>query len=142
MPGKVNPVLAEMLDMAMFHVIGCDATIAIASQAGQLELNVMMPVIAYALDQSISLLAHVASVFADRCITGITANVERCTELLEGNLSLATALVPAVGYDEAASIAKQAFREGKTARQVAAERGVLPPAELERLLDARSMTGE
>jgi fumarate hydratase class II len=140
MPGKVNPVIPEAVTMVAAQVMGNHTTITVGGLGSYLELNVMMPVMAYALDQSIGLLARVADVFAARCIDGTSANAERCAELLEGNLSLATSLAPAIGYDEAASIAKQAFREGKTAREVAAERGVLPPDELNRLLDPRSMT--
>jgi fumarate hydratase class II len=94
----------------------------------------------HALLQSITLLSNASRVLADKCVDGITANEARCQELLEGNLSLATALAPKLGYDEAAAIAKQAFREGKTAREVARERAVLPDAELDELLDARAMT--
>src|SRR5690606_15393189 len=101
---------------------------------------VMMPVMAHALIQSITLLASAARVLADKCVSGITANEDRCRELLEGNLSLATALAPRIGYDEAAAIAKQAFKEGKTARQVARERSVLPDADLDAVLDPRPMT--
>jgi len=142
MPGKVNPVIPEAVTMVAAQVIGNHATITVSGLGSYFELNVMMPVMAYALDQSIMLLAHAAEVLAEKCVAGITANAERCRELLEGNLSLATALAPAIGYDQAAGIAKQAFREGKSAREVAAERQVLPPEELDRLLDPRGMTGE
>jgi fumarate hydratase class II len=142
MPGKVNPVIPEAVTMVAAQVMGNHTTITVGGLGSYLELNVMMPVIAYALDQSIALLTSAAAVFADRCIEGITANQDRCTELLEGNLSLATALAPVIGYDEAASLAKQAFKEGKTVRAVATERNVLSASELERLLDARAMTGE
>ena len=142
MPGKVNPVIPEAVTMVAAQVIGNHTTITVGGLGSYFELNLMMPVMAYALDQSIALLARAADAFVDNCIGGITANVERCTELLEGNLSLATALAPALGYDQAADIAKTALREGKTARAVAMERGVLAPQELERLLDARRMTGK
>jgi fumarate hydratase class II len=141
MPGKVNPVIPEAVTMVAAQVMGNHTTITVGGLGSYLELNVMMPVMAYALDQSISLLARTATVFAEKCIDGIGANVARCTELLEGNLALATALAPAIGYDAAADIAKTALREGKTARQVAEERKVLPADELNRLLDARGMTG-
>jgi fumarate hydratase class II len=140
MPGKVNPVIPEAVTMVGAQVMGNQATITAAGLGSYFELNVMMPVMAHALDQSIMLLASVARVFAEKCIDGITANEERCRELLEGNLSLATALAPTIGYDEAATIAKVAFRENKTARQVAIERKSLPEAELEKVLDARAMT--
>ncbi|NJD09635.1 MAG: class II fumarate hydratase [Gemmatimonadetes bacterium] len=141
MPGKVNPVIPEAVLMVAAQVIGNHTTITLGGLGSYFELNVMMPLMAYTLDQSIMLLARAATVFADRCIAGITADEVRCTELLEGNLALATALAPALGYDAAADIAKAAFREGTTARQVAQERGVLAPEELARLLDARGMTG-
>ncbi|HSJ14197.1 MAG TPA: class II fumarate hydratase [Longimicrobiales bacterium] len=140
MPGKVNPVIPEAVTMVAAQVMGNQTTITVAGLGSYFELNVMMPVMAHALEQSIMLLARAAAVFAEKCIDGITVNEERCRELLEGNLSLATALAPGIGYDEAATIAKIAFRENKTARQVAGERQVLPPAELERVLDARAMT--
>ncbi|MBR9990199.1 MAG: class II fumarate hydratase [Gemmatimonadetes bacterium] len=140
MPGKVNPVIPEAVTMVAAQVMGNNTTISVGGQGSYFELNVMMPVMAHALLQSISLLSSVSRVFAEKCIDGITANEERCRELLEGNLSLATALAPTIGYDEAAAIAKQAFKEGKTARQVAQERGSLPDEELDRVLDARGMT--
>jgi fumarate hydratase class II len=120
--------------------MGNHTTITVGGQGSYFELNVMMPVMAHALLQSIALLSSAARVLADKCIAGIVANEERCRELLEGNLSLATALAPKIGYDEAAAIAKQAFKEGKTARAVARERNVLPEAELDAVLDPRPMT--
>jgi fumarate hydratase class II len=140
MPGKVNPVIPEAVTMVAAQVMGNHTTITVAGLGSYFELNVMMPVMAHALEQSVMLLARAARVFADKCIAGITANEERCRELLEGNLSLATALAPHIGYDEAATIAKVAFRENKTARQVASERNALPPEQLESVLDARAMT--
>ena len=140
MPGKVNPVIPEAVTMVAAQVMGNHTTITVGGLGSYFELNVMMPIMAYALDQSIHLLARAADVFADRCLDGITANRDRCEELLEGNLSLATALAPSIGYDEAATIAKVAFKEGKTARQVALERGALPPEQLADVLDARAMT--
>jgi fumarate hydratase, class II len=140
MPGKVNPVIAEAVTMVAAQVMGNHTTITIGGQGSYFELNVMMPVMSHALLQSVSLLANASKVLAEKCVDGITANEDRCRELLEGNLSLATALAPKIGYDEAAAIAKQAFKEGKTAREVARERKVLPDAELEKVLDARSMT--
>jgi fumarate hydratase, class II len=139
MPGKVNPVIPEAVTMVAAQVMGNQTTITVGGQGSFLELNVMMPVMAHALLQSISLLSRAARVLAEKCVDGIVANEERCRELLEGNLSLATALAPRLGYDEAAAIAKQAFREGRTARDVARERG-LTERELDELLDARAMT--
>jgi fumarate hydratase, class II len=140
MPGKVNPVIPEAVTMVAAQVMGNHTTITVGGQGSYFELNVMMPVMGYALLQSISLLASASRALAEKCVDGITANEERCRELLEGNLSLATALAPKIGYDEAAAIAKQAFREGRTARDVARERQLLPPDELDIVLDARAMT--
>ena len=140
MPGKVNPVIPEAVTMVAAQVMGNHTTITIGGMGSHFELNVMMPIMAYALLQSTSLLANASTVLAEKCVDGIVANEERITELLEGNLSLATALAPSIGYDAAASIAKDAFKEGKTAREVARERGVLPEAELEKVLDAKAMT--
>jgi fumarate hydratase class II len=140
MPGKVNPVIPEAVTMVAAQVMGNQTMITTAGIGSYFELNVMMPVMAYGMLQSIGLLASAARAFADKCIAGITVNEERCRELLEGNLSLATALAPTIGYDRAAAIAKQAFKEGKTARAVARELNVLPDAELDRVLDARAMT--
>ena len=140
MPGKVNPVIPEAVTMAAAQVMGNHTTITVGGLGSHFELNVMMPVMAYALLQSVKLLANSSRVLADKCVAGITANEGRIRELLEGNLMLATALAPAIGYDEAASIAKQAFAEGKTAREVARERGVLSDAQLDELLDPRPMT--
>jgi fumarate hydratase class II len=140
MPGKVNPVIPEAVTMVAAQVMGNQTMITTAGIGSYFELNVMMPVMAYGMLQSIGLLAGASRAFADKCIAGITVNEERCRELLEGNLSLATALAPTIGYDRAAAIAKQAFKEGKTARAVARELNVLPDAELDRVLDARAMT--
>jgi fumarate hydratase class II len=140
MPGKVNPVIPEAVTMVAAQVMGNHTTITVSGQGSIFELNVMMPVMAYALLQSVALLTSASKVLAEKCVNGIAANEERCRELLEGNLSLATALAPRLGYDEAAAIAKQAFKEGKTAREVARERSQLAEAELEKLLDARAMT--
>ena len=140
MPGKVNPVIAEAVTMVAAQVMGNNTTITVGGQGSYFELNVMMPIMTHALLQSITLITNAARVLAGKCVDGIIANEDRCRELLEGNLSLATALAPKIGYDEAASIAKQAFREGRTAREVAQERQVLSDDELDEVLDARAMT--
>jgi fumarate hydratase, class II len=140
MPGKVNPVIPEAVTMVAAQVMGNHTTITVGGTGSFFELNVMMPVMAHALLQSVTLLGRASHVLAEKCVDGIIANEDRCRELLEGNLSLATALAPKIGYDEAAAIAKQAFAEGKTARQVARERQSLPDDELDRVLDARAMT--
>ena len=142
MPGKVNPVMSEMVLQVAAQVIGNDATIAFAASAlgSTFELNVMMPVMAYNLLQSIDLLARAADVFADRCVAGIEANRERCAELVEQSLAMCTSLAPIIGYDKAADIAKESFKTGKTVREIARERKLMPDAELDKALDPRRMT--
>src|SRR5215208_3007175 len=139
MPGKVNPVIAESATMVAAQVIGNDATIALAGQSGNFELNVMLPVIAYNLIQSIEILGSASANLANQCVSGIQAT-ERGPELVEQGLMLATALAPEVGYDKAAEISKQAYKTGKTIREVAREETDLSEGELDELLDARHMT--
>ena len=139
MPGKVNPVIAESVAMVAAQVMGNDATIAIAGQSGNFELNVMLPLIAYNLLQSIELLSNAAENLTDQCVSGIEAT-ERGPELVEQGLMLATALAPVVGYDKAAEISKAAYKTGRTIREVAREETDLSEDELEELLDARHMT--
>ena len=140
MPGKVNPVMAEAVCQVAAQVIGNDAAITIGGQAGSLELNVMMPVMAHNLLQSIHILGAVSREFAGRCVDGITANRERCLHFAESTAALATALAPAIGYDKAADVAKRSLREEVTLRQVVLEEGLLSEEELDRLLDFRAMT--
>jgi aspartate ammonia-lyase len=140
MPGKVNPVMAEMLNMACFQVVGNDTTITMAVQAGQLELNVMMPVMAFDMLMSIDILKNAVGVFIEYCVEGITANVERCAELVENSMGLATALNPYIGYSAAAKVTQEAYRTGKPIRQVVKEMGILSDEELERVLDPVAMT--
>jgi fumarate hydratase, class II len=142
MPGKVNPVMSEMMLMVAAQVVGNDATIALAGSGlgSSFELNVMMPVMAYNLLQSIELLARAARVFADRCVAGLAANEERCESLVEQSLAMCTSLAPLIGYDQAADIAKESFKTGKTVRQVAMERKILSEAELNKALDPLRMT--
>jgi fumarate hydratase class II len=141
MPGKVNPVMSEMVIQVAAQVIGNDATIAWGAAYGSnFELNVMMPVIAYNLLQSIELLAQAARVFADRCVKGLEADKERCEGLVEQSLAMCTSLAPVIGYDKAAAIAKESFKSGKTIRQVALEQNVLSEEELRKTLDPRRMT--
>ncbi|MFV9511382.1 class II fumarate hydratase [Tepidibacillus sp. LV47] len=139
MPGKVNPVMAEMMHMIGSQVIGNDATITSAGQSAQLELNVMMPVIAYNLLHSIQILSNGIKVFNERSVKGIIANEKRCHELMERSLALATALNPAIGYDKAAEIAKKAYATGKTIREVVREEGILTEEEIYRYLDVQKM---
>jgi fumarate hydratase class II len=123
------------------QVIGNDATIAWAGGMGStFELNVMMPVMAYNLLQSIELLANAARVFADRCVSGLEVNRERCEGLVEQSLAMCTSLAPIIGYDKAAEIAKESFKTGKTVRQIAMEKNLLSAAELEKAMDAKRMT--
>jgi fumarate hydratase class II len=139
MPGKVNPVIAESVAMVAAQVMGNDATIAIAGQSGNFELNVMLPLIAYNLLQSIELLANAVENLTDQCVAGIEAT-ERGPELVEQGLMLATALAPVVGYDKAAEISKAAYKTGRTIREVAREQTDLSEEKLDELLDARKMT--
>ncbi len=140
MPGKVNPVMAEAVCQVAAQVIGNDAAITIGGQAGCLELNVMMPVMAHNLLESIHILGSVSREFAGRCVDGITVNRERCVHFAESTAALATALAPAIGYDKAAEVAKRSLREEVTLRQVVLEEGLLSEEELDRLLDFRAMT--
>jgi fumarate hydratase, class II len=140
MPGKVNPVIAESAMMVAAQVIGNDATIALAGQGGNFELNTMLPLIAYNLLQSIDILGSAADNLADQTVAGLEAT-ERGPELVEKGLMLATALAPEVGYDKAAEISKEAFQTGKTIREVAREQTDLSEEELDEVLDAKKMTG-
>jgi fumarate hydratase class II len=139
MPGKVNPVIPESLIQVCAQVIGSDAAVTLGGLSGNFELNVMMPLIAHNLLQSIRLLANAVDNFSKRCIEGLEADRERCEEMIEKSLALATALTPKIGYDQAARIAKEAYQNRKTIRQVAREKGFLSEKDLNRLLDPRSM---
>jgi fumarate hydratase class II len=138
MPGKVNPVIVESLTMAVARVVGNDTTIAFCQTGSFLELNVMMPVAAISLLESIGLLAASAGNFAERCIRGLEAT-ERGPQLVEQGLMLATALVPVIGYDEVAKLAKEALRSGRTIRELALEKGIAA-ADLDTILDPAKMT--
>ncbi len=140
MPGKVNPVMCESVLQVAAHVIGCDATITVCGQAGNFELNVMMPIMALRLLESITYSASVVRAFTKKCVVGITANKERCEEMIEKSLAMVTSLAPVIGYDEAAKIAKESFRTGKTVREVARARKLLSEAKLKRVLDPWRMT--
>ena len=140
MPGKVNPVMAEMLDMVCFEVIGNDTTICLASQAGQLELNVMMPVIAYNLLFSIEILTNAIAAFSERCVEGIVSDTERCRAFVESSLALVTSLSPHIGYQKAAELAKESLDTGRTLREIVLEKGIMDREDLERILDVREMT--
>jgi fumarate hydratase class II len=140
MPAKVNPVMAEaVLQMAAF-VIGADLTVTICGQAGNFELNVMMPVMAYQVLESTRIMSNAVRVFSERCIAGLTANAERCAATIEQSLAMCTALAPAIGYDAAAAIAKESYTTGKTVREIARARKVLSEEALTRILDPLRMT--
>ena len=140
MPGKVNPVIPEALCQVAAQVIGNDAAVVIGGMSGNFELNVMMPVIAHNLLQSISLLTNASILFAQKCVRGLKADEERCREMIEKSLAMATALSPHIGYDAAAGIAREAHESRKTIREVALEKKVLPSEQLERILDPWRMT--
>ena len=140
MPGKVNPVIAESVCQVAAQVIGNDAVITIGGMSGNFELNVMMPVMAHNLLQSITLLSNVVNVFTDKCIVGIKADKKRCEDMIEKSLAMCTVLAPIIGYDAAAKLAKEAYETGKTVREVALEKKIMPEAELNRVLDPWSMT--
>ncbi|MEA3188661.1 MAG: fumarate hydratase, class [Chthoniobacter sp.] len=140
MPGKVNPVMCEAVMQVCAQVIGNDTTITWAGANGNFDLNVMMPVLAHNILESIRLLANVCEVFRTRCVEGITANVARCNELVEYSMAMVTSLAPIIGYDRAAEIAKESAKTGKTVRELCREQQVLPEEELERALDPVAMT--
>ena len=140
MPGKVNPVIPEVVNQVAFNVIGNDMTITLAAEAGQLELNAFEPIIFYNLFQSIDTLGFATETFVDNCIIGITANEDRCRELVENSVGIVTTLAPVIGYQQAADIAKRALRERRPVRDIILEENVLSPEEVSRILDPVSMT--
>ena len=140
MPGKVNPVMSEALMMVCARVMGNHQAVTVAGSRGNFELNVMMPLIAHSLLESITLLANASQVFADRCVAGISVNQERIRELLERNPAVATALNPHIGYDAAATVAKEAASRGVSVRQVVEERGMIAADKMDEALDVRAMT--
>ncbi len=140
MPGKINPVMCESVLQVAAHVIGCDTTITICGQAGNFELNVMMPVMALRLLEAITFSASVVKAFTEKCVVGITANEKHSEEMIEKSLAMVTSLAPVIGYDAAAKIAKESFTTGKTVREVAKEQNVLPKDKLDKILDPWRMT--
>jgi len=140
MPGKVNPVIPEATMMVGAQVIGNDTTITVAGQSGNFQLNVMLPVIAHNLLESIRLLSNVSRALADSAIAGFRVNMARIGEALDRNPILVTALNPVIGYEKGAAIAKKAYAEGRPIREVAAQMTDLPPAQLEKLLDPTELT--
>src|SRR6266571_4987531 len=140
MPGKVNPSVPEMVNQVCFQVMGCDSTIAIACEAGQLELNVMMPVIAWNALHASKILREALKVFRLRCVDGISADQARARELLDRSTAAATALSPHIGYAATAEIAKEAVKTGKSIRALVLERGLLDAASLDAILSVDAMT--
>ena len=140
MPGKVNPVLAEMLNMACFHVMGNDLTVMMAGQAGQLELNVMMPIIAHNLFEMMQVLIGAIRAFTKKCVVGVRANPQKAEGWLAKNAILVTALNPVIGYLKGAEVAKEAMASNRTIKEVVVEKGYLSAEEADRILDARKMT--
>jgi aspartate ammonia-lyase len=141
MPGKVNPVIPEVVNQVCFDVIGGDVTVTMAAEAGQLQLNVFEPVIAYRLLRSIDTLRNACIILRERCVEGITANPKRMREFVEHSIGIVTALVPAIGYEKASSIAKEALESGRGVYDLVLERGILSRDALDRLLNPDKMTG-
>ncbi|GIN92255.1 aspartate ammonia-lyase [Siminovitchia terrae] len=140
MPGKVNPVMAELINQIAFQVIGNDQTVSLASEAGQFELNVMGPVLVYNLMDSITVMTNGFRVFTEYCVSGITANEERMKHYVESSVGIITAVNPHIGYEAAAAIAREAIETGRSVRELCLELGVLTPEELDQILDAYEMT--
>jgi aspartate ammonia-lyase len=140
MPGKVNPSIAEMVNQVCFQALGLDTTVALASEAGQLELNVMMPVITHNMVFGLIIVGNATRVFAERCVDGIQADEAQCAYWLERSPALVTALAPKIGYAEAAKLAKEALATGLTVKQLLQQKRLLPPEELDEVLDLRAMT--
>ncbi|MBE3552304.1 MAG: class II fumarate hydratase [Kyrpidia tusciae] len=140
MPGKVNPVMAEMMNMIVYQVIGCDACVAAATAGAQLELNVMMPVISWNVLHAIRILGTGCEAFRVRCVEGLEVDQDQCRHWVERSTALATALNPVIGYDRAAELAKRAYQEGRTVREVAEASGWVSAEDIHRLMDLHRMT--
>jgi aspartate ammonia-lyase len=140
MPGKINPSIPEMVNQVCFQVIGCDTTVAIASEHGQLELNVMMPVIAQNVLLSMRIMTNAVKVLDEKCVRGIQANREMCAYWVERSAALATALAPHIGYARAAEISKRSVKEGVLIRDIVKRDGIVPEADADAILDLRRMT--
>ena len=141
MPGKVTPVIPEVVNQVCFDVIGGDVTVTLAAEAGQLQLNVFEPVIAYRLLHSIEMLRNACDVLRVRCVEGITPNPARMRQFVEQSIGIVTALVPKIGYEKAQAIAKEALESGKGVYDLVLERGILSRDALDRLLNPEAMTG-
>ena len=140
MPGKINPSIPEMVNQVCFQVMGLDTTVAIAAEHGQLELNVMMPVIAFNILLSMRILTNTATVFADKCVAGIEAHEDMCAYWVERSAALATALMPHIGYAKAAELSKQSVKEGVLVRDMVKRDQLLPAEDIDEVLDLRKMT--
>jgi aspartate ammonia-lyase len=140
MPGKVNPVIPEVVNQVAFNIIGNDTTITMASEAGQLELNAFEPIIFYNLFESIETLTYAVKTFIDNCIVGITANEEHCREMVNNSIGIITVICPYVGYETAANIAKEALSTGKSVKQLILEKGLFDETQLDKILDPYTMT--
>jgi aspartate ammonia-lyase len=140
MPGKVNPVIPEVVNQVAFEVMGNDMTIACAAEAGQLQLNAFEPMIAYAMFRSLSHLTQACRVLDEKCVRGITANPERLREQLDHSIVLVTALNPYIGYENATQVAKEALASGRAVRQIVTEQGLLTPAQLDSILNVETLT--
>ena len=140
MPGKVNPVIPEVVNQVAFRVIGNDLTLTMAAEAGQLQLNVMEPILAFSLFESMRMLTAAINTLTSRCIVGITANADHCREMVEGSIGVVTAILPAVGYKKATEVAKIALETGKSVREILREKAWLSDAQLDEILSVESMT--
>lgn len=140
MPGKVNPVIPEVVNQVAFNIIGNDVTITMAAEAGQLELNAFEPIVFYCMFQSIDTLGYAVHTFVDNCVSGITANENRCRYLVENSVGIITAICPHVGYQKAAEIAKKAIQSGESVRDLILKEGILKKEELDEILNPAAMT--
>jgi aspartate ammonia-lyase len=140
MPGKVNPVIPEVVNQVCFQVIGADLVVTLAAEAGQLQLNAMEPVIVYNILQSMTLMTNAMKTLATRCVSGITANEERCLQHLKASTALATALTSILGYENAAKLAKEILSSGRSLRDILDELNTLPKELLAQVLDVRALT--
>jgi aspartate ammonia-lyase len=140
MPGKVNPIIPEVVNQVAFEVIGNDITVTLAAEAGQLELNVMEPVIAYNLFNSLDMLGRACRTLADRCVVGITANRAACRRMVENSIGLVTALNPYIGYEKSSQLAEEALKSERSVYEIVLEKGYLSQAELEDILSPENMT--
>jgi aspartate ammonia-lyase len=142
MPGKVNPVIPEVVNQVCFDVIGGDVTVTMAAEAGQLQLNVFEPVIAYRLLRSIQTLSNGCTVLRERCVSGITANPSQMRHFVEHSIGIVTALVPVIGYEHATSVAKEALESGRGVYDIVMQRGLLTREQLDKVLDPEAMIGQ